>query len=91
MTTLNTGPTRGARPSAENDIYTALLCVAFLFLLVATIYVAYRAQTLFGGLLPPRRPRSQGKLLTAARRGAVLGCVAVRIKDDRRQRCFSAV
>ncbi len=53
MTTLNPGPTRVARPAAENDIYTALLCVAFLFLLVATIYVAYRAQTLFGGLLPP--------------------------------------
>lgn len=48
----NVSPGRSSRP-AENDIYTALLCVAFLFLLVATIYVAYRATTLLGGLLPP--------------------------------------
>lgn len=47
-----TGPGRSSRP-AENDIYTALLLVALLFLLLATIYVAYRAVTLFGGLLPP--------------------------------------
>ncbi|HQL53900.1 MAG: hypothetical protein KA383_19660 [Phycisphaerae bacterium] len=52
MTSLNTGP-RGARPSGENDVYTALLLVAFLFLLVATIYVAYRSVAMFGGLLPP--------------------------------------
>ncbi|MCK4341291.1 MAG: hypothetical protein KAY37_06160 [Phycisphaerae bacterium] len=53
MTGLSPGPGRSSRPSADSDVYTALLCVAFLFLLVATIYVGYRAQTLFGGLLPP--------------------------------------
>ena len=52
MANVNPGPGR-TRPSSESDIYTALLCVAFLFLLVATIYVGYRAVTLFGGLLPP--------------------------------------
>jgi hypothetical protein len=41
------------RPAAENDVYTALIFVALLFVLVATIYVATRAQTLFGTLLPP--------------------------------------
>lgn len=48
--TLGTG---SSRPSAENDIYTALVIVAFLFVLVAATYVGYRAQTLFGTLLPP--------------------------------------
>ena len=52
MTGMSTGP-RSARPSGENDVYTALLLVAFLFLLVATIYVGYRSVTMFGGLLPP--------------------------------------
>jgi hypothetical protein len=52
MTSLNTGP-RGARPSGEHDVYTALLLVAGRFVLVATIYVAYRAVPMFGGLLPP--------------------------------------
>ncbi len=52
MTSMSTGP-RSARPSGESDVYTVLLCVAFLFLLVATIYVAYRAQTMFGGVFPP--------------------------------------
>lgn len=42
-----------SRPSAENDVYTALIVVAFLTVLTATIYVGYRAQTLFGTLLPP--------------------------------------
>ncbi len=41
------------RGSAENDIYTALIVVAFLFVLTATIYVGFCAQTLFGTLLPP--------------------------------------
>jgi len=53
MTTINTGPGRTSRPSGESDIYTVLLCVAFLFLLAAVAYVGYRAHTLFGGLLPP--------------------------------------
>jgi hypothetical protein len=52
MTTMDTGP-RPSRPSGMTDVYTALLLVSFLFLLVATIYVAYRSVTLFGGLLPP--------------------------------------
>lgn len=53
MATMNTGQTRPTGPRAENDIYTALIFVAFLFVLAATIYVGYRAMTLFGGLLPP--------------------------------------
>ncbi len=53
MTTMTTGPARGAGPKAENDIYTALMCVAFLFVLAATIYLGFRAQTMFGTLLPP--------------------------------------
>ena len=40
-------------PRAENDIYTALIFIAFLFVLIATIYVAFRATTLFGSLIPP--------------------------------------
>ena len=43
----------GPRSTADNDIYTALVFVAFLFTLFATVYVAYRATTLFGSLLPP--------------------------------------
>jgi hypothetical protein len=41
------------RPAAENDVYTALVVVSFLFVLAATIYVGFRAQTLFGTLIPP--------------------------------------
>lgn len=52
------GPSTGSgrsvtRPKAENDIYTALMLVAFLFVLAATFYVGYRALSLFGTLLPP--------------------------------------
>jgi len=50
MSTAGTGASRGG---AENDVYTALILIAFLFVLVATIYIGYRAQTLFGTLLPP--------------------------------------
>lgn len=53
MTSFNTpgpGPQHG---SPESDVYTALVVVAFLFVLSAMIYVAYRALTLFGSLLPP--------------------------------------
>jgi flagellin-like protein len=42
-----------SRPSGENDVYTALILVAFLFVLAATIYVGYIAQSYFGTLLPP--------------------------------------
>ena len=52
MTTSSTGP-RPIRAAADNDIYTMLLLIAFLFLLAGTVYVAYRAVTMFGGLLPP--------------------------------------
>jgi hypothetical protein len=51
MSTLSTGP-RTVRP-ADNDIYTLLLIISALFLVVAAIYVGYRAVTMFGGLLPP--------------------------------------
>ncbi|MBK9119692.1 MAG: hypothetical protein IPM18_08840 [Phycisphaerales bacterium] len=52
MTSMNTGP-RPARPVGESDVYTGLLVVSFLAMLAATIYVAYRAATALGGLLPP--------------------------------------
>lgn len=52
MSTLGAGP-RGSRPRAENDIYSALMLVAFLFMLAATVYLGYRATALFGSLLPP--------------------------------------
>jgi len=48
------GPGRpAARLEPESDIYTVLMAVAFLFVLVATTYVGYRAISLFGTLLPP--------------------------------------
>jgi hypothetical protein len=54
MATPSTGPGRTiARPKAENDIYTALMVVAFLFVLTATLYVGFRAMTLFGTVIPP--------------------------------------
>ena len=53
MSTASTPGSGLSRPSAENDIYTVLVVVGFLSLLIATIYVGYRAQTLFGTLLPP--------------------------------------
>ncbi|MGD8452956.1 MAG: hypothetical protein PVJ57_14145 [Phycisphaerae bacterium] len=54
MALPNTGPARtSSRPAAENDIYTALVVVAFLFVLAATLYVGARAMSLFGSLLPP--------------------------------------
>jgi len=52
MTTTPTVP-QTTRPAAENDVYTALLLVASLCQLAATIYVAYRAVSMLGGLLPP--------------------------------------
>lgn len=54
MAAPSTGAVRGVvRPAAENDVYTAMMAVACLFVLVATIYVGYRAMSLFGSLLPP--------------------------------------
>jgi hypothetical protein len=54
MSQLSTpGSGFSSRSSADNDIYTALILVAFLFVLTATIFVGFRAQTLFGTLLPP--------------------------------------
>jgi len=49
---MSTAPGRGSRPRAENDIYTVLALVAALFVLLATIYVGFRAFTLFGTILP---------------------------------------
>ena len=46
------GPGRPARPASENDIYTALMAIAALSLLGALIYVAVRASSAFGSLLP---------------------------------------
>ncbi len=51
MSMMSSGPGPG-RP-AENDIYTALIVVAFLFTLAATAFLIYRTQALFGGVLPP--------------------------------------
>jgi len=54
MSTVTSTPGSAvSRPGAPDDVYTALVIVAFLFVLTATIYVGYRAQTLFGTLLPP--------------------------------------
>lgn len=53
MASVKPGPTRSSRPSADSDVYTVLLLIALIALLAATIYVAYRAQTMFGGVLPP--------------------------------------
>ena len=53
MSQMSTPGSGLARPSGENDVYTALILVAFLFVLIATIYVGYKAQMLFGTLLPP--------------------------------------
>lgn len=41
------------RGEPQNDIYTGLIVIAFLFLLAATVYVGYRAVVLFGSVLPP--------------------------------------
>ncbi len=38
--------------SADDDIYAALILIAFLAVLIATIYVGYRAQMLFGTIIP---------------------------------------
>jgi hypothetical protein len=54
MSTLNSPGMGGSRQSSsDNDIYTALQLIAFLFVLTATIYVAYRGAALFGGVIPP--------------------------------------
>ncbi len=52
MSQLST-PGSGASPSSESDIYTVLIIVAFLFVIIATVYVGYRAMQLFGTVLPP--------------------------------------
>ncbi len=44
---------RSSGMRAENDIYTVMMLISFLFVLSATIYVAVKATTLFGSLLPP--------------------------------------
>lgn len=47
------GAIRSTRPAAENDIYTALMLISTLCVLAALVYVLYRANALFGSLLPP--------------------------------------
>ena len=42
-----------AARASDSDVYTVLMLVATLFSLTATIYVAYRAATFFGKVLPP--------------------------------------
>ena len=53
MSQISTTGSGASRVSGENDIYTVLMLVAFLFVLTATIYVGFKAQLLFGTLLPP--------------------------------------
>ena len=53
MTSMSPGPSRGTQSKAENDVYTVLVLIAFLFVLVATLYVGFRAVDLFGTILPP--------------------------------------
>ncbi len=52
MAKMSSGP-QGPRPSAENDVYTVLLCVSSLALLAAVIFVGYSAIISFGSFLPP--------------------------------------
>ena len=52
MSQFSGGP-RQVQTSGENDIYTGLLFVAFLFVLAATIFVGYKCLALFGTILPP--------------------------------------
>ncbi len=53
MATTSTGPRTVSRPRAENDIYTALMVVGFFFSLAGLIFIAFRAYSLFGTLVPP--------------------------------------
>lgn len=53
MSSMNTPGMGGPRPAADNDIYTALQLIGFLFVLTAVIYVAYRMASLFGNVIPP--------------------------------------
>lgn len=53
MSQMSTPAAGFSRPSGENDVYTALVVVAFLFVLTATGFVGYKAMMLFGAVLPP--------------------------------------
>ena len=54
MMAMNPGGSgQGYRPKADSDVYTALMIVAFLFVLTATLYVGFRTLELFGTILPP--------------------------------------
>ena len=48
----SSGTARSSGLRAENDIYTVLMLISFLFVLCATVYVAFKATTLFGSLVP---------------------------------------
>ena len=45
------GPASTRRDGGD-DIYAALIFIAFLAVLIATVYVGYRAQVLFGKIIP---------------------------------------
>ena len=50
---MSTTPGSGkSRATGDDDIYAALIVIAFLAVLIATIYVGYRAQVLFGKIIP---------------------------------------
>lgn len=53
MTQLGTPGLGSTRSPGENDIYTALMAIAFLFVLTAVVFVGAKALALFGTLLPP--------------------------------------
>lgn len=52
MTTMTTGP-RGSRPAAEDDVYTVLVLISFLFALAATIFLVIRSLGAFDSVIPP--------------------------------------
>lgn len=53
MSQMSTPGAGLSRPSGENDVYTALVFVTFLFVLTATAFVGYKTMMLFGAVLPP--------------------------------------
>ena len=53
MTRVSSGPSGGSQARADNDVYTVLVLVSFLFVLAETLYVGFRAVELFDTILPP--------------------------------------
>lgn len=50
---MSTMPGGRGRVRAENDVFTALLLISTLVALGATVYIGYRAMSLFDTVLPP--------------------------------------